>query len=156
MTRKALLFVLFFMLVAFRVPAYSASSVSAAGGKSFAQAWNSYSSGEKKSFLFGLATAVRIMCTDASTLQKDAKPQEIEQHFRNCFNSYVGVEPGRLIDAMNSLYADPKNAMIPIDGAYKISLMRLRGDKVDEVIVQSRKYGERIQQEIDQQRKAGK
>ncbi|MFU2208847.1 hypothetical protein [Solidesulfovibrio sp. C21] len=156
MTRKALLLALFFVLVAFRVPAFAASAVSPAAGGTFAHAWTSYNDQEKRSFMFGLATAVRIMCTDVSSINKGAKPQEIEQHFRSCFNSYVGVDPGSVISAMNTLYADPKNAMIPIDGAYKISLMRLRGDKVDEIIVQSRKYGERIKQELDQQRKAGK
>ena len=71
MTRKALLFVLFFVLVAFRVPAFAASSVSAvssgaaaAGGSgTFAHAWTSYSDKEKKSFLFGLATAVLVDAT---------------------------------------------------------------------------------------------
>lgn len=162
MTRKALLFVLFFVLVVFPAQAYAGSSVSAStakagsGSGTFAHAWTSYSSKEKRSFLFGLATAVRIMCTDISSMQKNAKPQEIETNFRGCFNSYVGVEPERAIEAMDSLYADAKNAMIPIDGAYKIAIMRIRGDKVDDVIVQSRKYGERLRQELDQQRQSGK
>ena len=163
MTRKALLLALLLVLVVFRVPAFAGSSVGAvsssagAGTGTFAHAWNSYSEKEKKSFLFGLATAVRIMCTDAISMQKDAKPQDIESHFRNCFNSYVGVEPDRAISEMNALYADSKNAMIPIDGVYKIAIMRIRGDKVDDLLVQSRKYGERLKQELDQQRgKPGK
>ena len=51
---------------------------------------------------------------------------------------------------MNGLYADSKNAMIPMDGMYKIALMKLRGDKIDDILVQSRKYGEGLKKELDQ------
>lgn len=148
MSKKALLLVALFVLVVFRVPAFPAAS----GSATFAHAWTSYTEKEKRSFLFGLATAVRVMCTDLSTMQKDAKAQDIETGFRNCFNSYAGMEPDRVVEAMNALYGDAKNAMIPIDGAYKISLMKIRGDKVDDIIVQARKYGEGLKKEIDQQR----
>lgn len=158
MSKKALLFAALFVLVVSRVPAFPASSAPAAassGSATFAHAWTSNTEKEKRAFLFGLATAVRVLCTDISTMQKDAKPQDIENNFRGCFNSYAGMEPDKVIDAMNALYADPKNAMIPIDGAYKISLMKIRGDKVDDVIVQSRKYGEGLKKEIEQQRQKG-
>lgn len=123
------------------------------GGASFAHSWTVYSDKEKRSFLFGLATAVRLMCTDLSTRQKDAQGGPgVEQIFRDCFNAYAGMDPDAVVSAMNTLYADPKNAMIPTDGAYMISLMKVRGDKVDEIIVQARKYGEGLKKEIDQQR----
>lgn len=154
MSKKALLLVALFVFVVYRAPAFPASPAPT-GAATFAHAWTSYSEKEKKSFLFGLATAVRIMCTDISTMQKDAKPQDIEANFRGCFNAYAGMEPDKLVEAMNALYADSKNAMIPLDGAYKISLMKIRGDKVDEIIVQSRKYGESLKKEIDQQRQKG-
>lgn len=169
MSKKALVLAALLVCVAFRAPAYPGSKTapaaaaaspvaaapSAAGG-TFAHAWTSYTEKEKRSFLFGLATAVRIMCTDISTMQKDAKGPAMEANFRECFNSYAGMEPDRLVAAMNALYADSKNAMIPLDGAYKISLMQVRGDKVDDIIVQSRKYGEVLKKELDQQRqKAG-
>lgn len=167
MSKKTLLFAALFVCVVFRVPALAASRAPAAaapaasapavsaGSATFAHAWTSNTEKEKRAFLFGLATAVRIMCTDLSSMQKDAKPQDIEANFRGCFNSYAGVEPDKIIEAMNALYADSKNAMIPIDGAYKISLMKIRGDKVDDIIVQSRKYGEGLKKEIDQQRQKG-
>ena len=167
MSKKALVLTALLVCVVLCLPAYAgpktapaapaaaaASSVGSGSG-TFAHAWTSYSEKEKRSFLFGLATAVRIMCTDISSMQKDAKGPAIEANFRECFNSYAGMEPERLIAAMNALYADSKNAMIPLDGAYKISLMQVRGDKVDDIIIQSRKYGEGLRKEIDQQRQKG-
>ena len=167
MSKKALVLTALLVCVVLCLPAYAgpktapaapaaaaASSVGSGSG-TFAHAWTSYSEKEKRSFLFGLATAVRIMCTDISSVQKDAKGPAIEANFRECFNSYAGMEPERLIAAMNALYADSKNAMIPLDGAYKISLMQVRGDKVDDIIIQSRKYGEGLRKEIDQQRQKG-
>jgi len=151
MSKKALLLVAMFVFVVFCAPAYAAAPSSA----TFAHAWGVYSDKEKKSFIFGLATAVRIMCTDISTMQKDATPQTIETNFRECFNSYAGMDPDRIVAAMNALYADSKNAMIPLDGAYKISLMQVRGEKVDDIIVQSRKYGEGIKKELEQRQKTG-
>ena len=157
MSKKALVLAALLVCVAFRAPAYSAAPAAATvSSASFAHAWSNYSDKEKRSFLFGLATAVRIICTDLSTVQKDAKGPAIENNFRDCFNSYAGMDPDTLVSAMNALYADPKNAMIPLDGAYKISLMKVRGDKVDDIIIQARKYGEGLKKEIDQQRqKAG-
>jgi hypothetical protein len=149
MSKKALLFAALFVLVVFRGPALAA----AAGSGTFAHAWNNYSEKEKRSFLFGLATAARAICTDLTSLQKDTKPQDMETTFRNCFNNYAGMEPDRVIAAMNALYADSKNAMIPIDGAYRISLMQVRGDKVDDIIIQSRKYGEGLKKQLEQQHK---
>ncbi len=151
MSKKALVLAVFFVLVVFRGPALAAS-----GSNTFAHAWNAYSQQEKKSFLFGLATAVRIVCTDVSSVKKNTPPQEIEKHFRDCFNAYAGVDPNQVIAAMNDLYADSKNAMIPIDGAYKIALMQVRGDKVDQIIIQSRKYGENLKKELDRERKGGR
>ncbi|WP_428566172.1 MAG: hypothetical protein ACP59X_05875 [Solidesulfovibrio sp. DCME] len=152
MSKKALLLAVVFALVLLRVPAQAASPSSGGGAATFAHAWTSYSEKEKKSFLFGLATAARAICSDLSTFQKDAKPQDIETHFRDCFNTYAGMEPDRIIAAMNALYADSKNAMIPIDGAYRIAMMQVRGDKVDEIILQSRKYGEGLKKQLDQQK----
>lgn len=150
MSKKALLFAALFVLVVFRGPALATSASSA----TFAHAWNNYSEKEKRSFLFGLATAARAICTDLTSLQKNLKPQEMETSFRGCFNNYAGMEPDRVIAAMNALYADSKNAMIPIDGAYRIALMQVRGDKVDDIIVQSRKYGEGLKKQLEQQHKA--
>ncbi|MYL82831.1 hypothetical protein GTA51_06735 [Desulfovibrio aerotolerans] len=167
MSKKALVLTALLVCVVLCLPAYAgpktapaapaaaAASFVGSGSGTFAHAWTSYSEKEKRSFLFGLATAVRIMCTDISSMQKDAKGPAIEANFRECFNSYAGMEPERLIAAMNALYADSKNAMIPLDGAYKISLMQVRGDKVDDIIIQSRKYGEGLRKEIDQQRQKG-
>lgn len=164
MSKKALVLAILLVCVAFRVPAYAGSKTApsaaptaapSAGNGTFAHAWTNYTDKEKRSFLFGLATAVRIMCTDITTMQKDAKGPAMEANFRECFNSYAGMEPERLVSAMNALYADPKNAMIPLDGAYKISLMQVRGDKVDDIIVQSRKYGEGLKKELDLQRQKG-
>lgn len=156
MSKKVLILVALFVCVGFRAPAYSGTKVaSAVSSASFAHAWSSYSDKEKRSFLFGLATAVRIMCTDISTMQKDAKGPAIENNFRECFNSYAGMDPATLVTAMDALYADSKNAMIPLDGAYKISLMKVRGDKVDDIIIQARKYGEGLKKEIEQQHQKG-
>lgn len=148
MSKKALLLVALFVFVVFRAPAFPASPSSA----TFAHAWNVFSEKEKRSFMFGLATGARIMCTDLSSMQKDADKQAIETGFRNCFNSYAGMDPEQIIQTMNTLYNDPQNAMIPLDGAYKISMMKVHGDKVDDIIIQSRKYGERLKKELDDQR----
>jgi type IV secretory pathway VirB9-like protein len=157
MFKKALLLAVLFVLVAFRAPVLAGSSVSSssagAGAATFAHAWTNYSDKEKKSFLFGLATGVRAFCSDFTTAQKEAKPQEVETHFRDCFNTYAGMEPDRVIAAMNALYADSKNAMIPLDGAYRIAMMQARGDKVDEIIIQARKYGEGLKKQLEQQHK---
>ena len=167
MSKKALVLAALLVSMSFSVPADAASktptpvqaqpqAVTSGGGASFAHSWTVYSDKEKRSFLFGLATAVRLMCTDLSSRQKDAKGGPgVEQTFRDCFNAYAGMDPDAVVSAMNALYADPKNAMIPIDGAYMISLMKVRGDKVDEIIVQARKYGEGLKKEIDQQRQKG-
>ena len=147
MTKKTLVVLALLCLVALRAPAFAASS--AAG--TFAHAWTSYSEQEKKAFIFGLATGARAFCTDISGMQKDKDPKNIEKMFRDCFNTYAGVDPQQLIKGMNDLYNDSKNALIPIDGAYKIALMKIHGEKVDDVIVQARKYGEKIKQELDRQ-----
>lgn len=152
MSKKALLLAALFVLVILPGPAQAAA---AADSGTFAHAWNKYSPQEHHAFFIGLATAVRIMCTDFSAAQKGADAQTIEKNFRDCFNSYAGIDPEKVISAMNALYADPKNALIPLDGMYKIALMKVRGDKVDEVLVQSRKYGEKLKKELDQRRSAG-
>lgn len=169
MSKKALLLVALFVFVVFRVPAYPGSSTRpasaagsatasgpASGAPSFGHTWNSYSDKEKHAFLMGLGTGARAICTDISSMQKDASTQTIETTYRDCFNTYAGMDPNKVVANMNALYADSKNAVIPIDGAYRIALMQARGDKVDEVIVQSRKYGENLMKVLDQQRqKAG-
>ena len=150
MSKKALVIIALLALVGIRVPALAAQD------GTFAHAWTNYSDKEKKSFMFGLATAARAFCTDIGGMQKDNSPQNIEKVFRECFNNYAGVEPAKLIAAMDALYRDTKNAMIPLDGAYKIALMQIHGDKVDDVIVQARKYGEKLKKELDQMQKPGK
>lgn len=150
MYKKALVILALLVLVGIRVPAYAAQE------GTFAHAWTNYSDKEKKSFMFGLATAARSFCTDIGGMQKDKTQQNIEKVFRDCFNNYAGVEPTKLIAAMDVLYKDAKNAMIPIDGAYKIALMQVRGDKVDDIIIQARKYGEKLKKELDQLHNSGK
>ena len=54
---------------------------------------------------------------------------------------------------MNAFYADPKNAFIPLSGAYRISLMQIRGVKVDDLIVQARKYGDALKKKMDEEMK---
>jgi hypothetical protein len=152
MSKKALLLAVLFVFVILPGPAQAASP---AGSGTFAHAWTNYSDKEHRAFIFGLATAVRIMCMDLTTTQKDATPQTIEKNFRDCFNSYAGIEPEKVIAAMNALYADSKNSMIPLDGMYKIALMKVRGDKVDDILAQSRKYGEKLKKELDQRRSQG-
>lgn len=152
MSKKALLLAVLFVFVTLSGPALAAQS---AGTGTFAHAWTNYNDKERRAFLFGLATAVRMMCTDIATAPKDATPQTIEKNFRDCFNSYAGIEPDQVIAAMNALYADSKNAMIPLDGMYKIALMKLHGDKIDEVLAQSRKYGESLKKELDQRHTKG-
>jgi hypothetical protein len=152
MSMKALLLAVLFVCVILPGPALAAQPAPAG---SFAHAWTNYNDKERRAFIFGLATAVRIMCTDITTAQKDASPQTIETNFRDCFNSYAGIDPEQVISAMNALYADPKNAMIPLDGVYKIALMKVRGDKIDDVLVQSRKYGEGLKKELEQRRAKG-
>ena len=75
------------------------------GGASFAHSWTVYSDKEKRSFLFGLATAVRLMCTDLSTRQKDAQGGPgVEQIFRDCFNAYAGMDPDAVVIGLRFLH----------------------------------------------------
>lgn len=152
MSKKALLLAVLFVFVILPGPALAAQA-NATG--TFAHAWTNYNEKERRAFLFGLATAVRMMCTDIITGQKGATPQTIEKNFRDCFNAYAGIEPDQVISTMNGLYADPKNAMIPLDGMYKIALMKIRGDKIDDVLAQSRKYGEGLKKELEQRHAKG-
>ena len=108
MSKKALVLAALLVCVVLCLPAYAgpktapaapaaaAAPSAGSGSGTFAHAWTSYNEKEKRSFLFGLATAVRIMCTDISSMQKDAKGPAIEANFRECFNSYAGMEPERL------------------------------------------------------------
>lgn len=153
MSKKALLLAVLFVCILLPGPAPAASS--AASG-TFAHTWNNYTDKERRAFIIGVGIAVRMLCTDIIAGQKGATPQTIETNFRECFNSYAGIEPGQLISTMNGLYADAKNAMIPLDGIYKIALMKIRGDKIDTVLVQARKYGEGLKKELDQQHPGGK
>ncbi len=155
MAKKALILTALMVLFVFKAQASPAQNAPAKDVQSFGHTWATYAEKEKKSFLIGVATAVRMMCMDILSNQKDASPQTIETQARDCFNSYVGYEPEKIIATMNELYADSKNALIPLDGVYKIALMKLHGEKIDEVLAQARKYGEGLKKAIDQEMQKG-
>jgi len=55
---------------------------------------------------------------------------------------------------MDTFYSDSKNVFIPLSGAYRISLMKIRGVNVDDLVVQARKYGDAVKKKLDEEMKA--
>ncbi len=148
MSKKALLLVALFVLVVFRVPAFAAAPAS------FGHTWRGYTDKERESFLIGIVTAVQLTCEPLSLVKgQDDKPSVDQNRFKDCFNEFAGIDAPKVISAMNAFYADPKNAFIPLSGAYRISLMQIRGVKVDDLIVQARKYGDALKKKMDEEMK---
>lgn len=147
MSKKALLLVALFVLVIFRVPALAAQEAA-----SFGHTWKSYSDKEKESFLIGVVTAVQLTCEPLSLVKgQDDKPSLDQNRFKDCFNEFAGIEPAKVIASMNEFYNDSRNVFIPLAGAYRITLMKLRGVNVDDVLVQARKYGDAVKKKLDEE-----
>jgi len=138
MVRKTLLLTALFLFLL-----GNAASALAQTAPSFAQTWTAYTEKEKHCFITGMATGVRILCTDITVGRgKDADPEHINKQFRECFNAYVISDPAKAIKVMDELYADKKNAFIPFDGIYKIAGLKINGEKVDDILEQSRQDAE--------------
>lgn len=149
MSKKALLLVALFVLVVFRVPAFAAEAAS------FGHTWRSYTEKEKGSFLIGIATAVQLTCEPLALVKgQDDKPSVDQNRYKDCFNEFAGIESSKVIGAMNAFYSEPKNMFIPLSGAYRISLMQIRGVKVDDLIVQARKYGDALKKKMEDEMKS--
>lgn len=148
MVKKTLLLTALFLLVL----GHAASALAQQSAPSFAQTWTTYSDKEKHCFITGLATGVRILCTDITVGRgKEADPEHINKQFRECFNGYVISDPAKAVKAMDELYADKKNAFIPFDGIYKIAGLKLSGQNVDTLLEQSRQYAEGLKKKLAQE-----
>jgi hypothetical protein len=147
MVKKTLLLTALFLLFL-----GNAASALAQSAPSFAQTWAGYTEKEKHCFLTGMATGVRVLCTDITVGRgKEADPEHINKQFRECFNAYVISDPAKAVKTMDELYADKKNAFIPFDGIYKIAGLKINGQNVDTLLEQSRQYAEGLKKKLAQE-----
>lgn len=148
MSKKALLLTVVFVCVVFRAQAFPAQE-----GASFGHTWNSYSDKEKSSFLVGIATAVQLTCEPLALVKGDGDKLTVDQErYKNCFNDFAGMEPAKVVAGLNDFYRDSKNAFIPLSGAYRLTMMKLRGNNIDEVLTQARKYGDAVKKKLEEER----
>jgi len=119
---------------------------------SFGHTWKSFSDKEKESFLIGIATAVQLTCEPLSLVKgKDEKPTVDQNRYADCFNEFAGIDRFKVISGMNDFYNDSKNTFIPLSGAYRLTIMKLRGAKIDDLLVQARKYGDAVKKKLEQE-----
>lgn len=147
MLRKTVLTTLACILVLFAASSAFAQS-------SFGEKWKSYDVKQKDAFMLGFASCVRLMCNDvASEWGKQSDVEAVKKKTAQCFNMYVGFNPATILTSMDEFYADPKNANIPFEGIYRITLMKLGGIKYDDILTKSRQYGAALKKSIDAEAK---
>lgn len=156
MARKALLIALA-LILAFAVPALAqkksadkapaplAASPSAAAkpGPSvtnFGQRWNAMTDHEHEVFLEGIATAFRILCMNVVMSGETApkNPQEADKRFKECFLAQFPYQTALVKEAMNSLYQDKANSIIPYDLMYGMALLKVKGDPIEDNLAKLR------------------
>lgn len=143
MSKKTVIMMFAFILILFA--ASSAFAQNDFGGK-----WKSYDVKQKDAFMLGFASSVRLLCNDvASGWGKQTDVQAIQKSSAQCFNMYVGFNPATILSTMDEFYADPKNANIPFEGIYRISLMKLGKVNYDDILAKSRQYGAALKKSID-------
>ncbi|MFP5239612.1 MAG: hypothetical protein ACLGQW_07275 [Acidobacteriota bacterium] len=147
MARKALLTALA-LILALAVPAFAqqkggdkkaaASSAASATPRStvsnFGQRWNTMTDKERELYLEGMAFAFRTVCMSAVMTLDSAKtnPQEADKAFRECFSGWFPYRPYDVKQAMNAIYQDKANNIIPFDIAYGQALLKVKGDPIED------------------------
>ncbi|WP_243438904.1 hypothetical protein [Fundidesulfovibrio soli] len=152
MARKALLTALA-LILALAVPAFAqqkagdkkpAASGAASGAaasaapratvSNFGQRWNGMTDKERELYLEGMAFAFRTVCMSAVMTLDSSKtsPQEADKAFRECFSGWFPYRPYDVKQAMNAIYQDKANNIIPFDIAYGQALLKVKGDPIEE------------------------
>lgn len=151
MARKALLIALALTL-AFAAPAVAQQKKSdpkapvplsgqqQATVSNFGQRWTAMTDKERDTFLEGMATALRMVCTTA-VFTAEPKPKdmtEANKRFIECFSAQFPYKPGDIKGAMNSLYQDKANNIVPYDIMFGMALLKLKGDPYEENLAKLR------------------
>jgi len=153
MSKKAL--VLFVLLLFGLVGAQQ--GLAAQEPASFGHTWKSFSAKEKEAFLIGVATAVQLTCEPLAIIKgKDNKPTIDEKRYAQCFNDFAGIDRVKVVSGMDDFYNDSKNIFIPLQGAYRLTIMKLRGIKIDDMLTEARKYGNAVRKKLEEERGTAK
>lgn len=121
----------------------SAPSAVAAGPatvSNFGQRWSAMTDKERDSFLEGMASAIRLVCTNA-VFGQETKPVDMQaanKSFMECFAGVFPFKPGDIKSAMTSLYQDKNNNIIPYDIMYGMALLKVKGDPYEESLTRLR------------------
>lgn len=121
----------------------SAPSAAAAGPATvtnFGQRWTAMSDKERDTFLEGMTTALRLVCTNA-VLGQETKPVDMQaanKSFMECFAGVFPYKPGDIKSAMTSLYQDKNNNIIPYDIMYGMALLKVKGDPYEDNLARLR------------------
>jgi len=110
----------------------------------FGQYWNAMSDKEHDAFMRGVVTAFRIYCMEAVASDKSQSPQDTNKHFMECFASNFPYQPGLVKEAMNSLYQDKANNIIPFDYMFGLALLKVKGDPIDDRLARLRQDSEKL------------
>jgi hypothetical protein len=121
----------------------SASASAAPGFAGFGQRWNSMSDKEHDSFLNGMLTAFRNFCLDVTAGDSSKDPQEVNKNFMTCFATHFPYQPAVVKQALNELYKDKANNIIPFDYMYGMALLKVKGDPIDDKLVKLRQVSEK-------------
>ncbi|WP_027183918.1 hypothetical protein [Desulfovibrio inopinatus] len=106
--------------------------------KNFAGVWNKFNAEEKKSYIAGVATGVRIVCGDAAMGQTGKLTAETSKKFQQCFSAYFAVPPHELVQNMDAIYKDKNNSSIPLDDVFRISVLKASGKNVNKILKDAR------------------
>lgn len=151
MSKKALVLLVLLLF------GFGAQGFAAPDSPSFGHTWKSFSPKEKEAFLIGIATAVQLTCEPLALVKgTNNKPKVDEKRYAQCFNDFAGIDRMKVVSAMDAFYKDSRNAFIPLSGAYRLTLMQLRGTKIDDLLVQARKYGNAVRKKLEEERGSAK
>jgi len=152
MARKALLIVLA-LILAFAAPAMaqkksaaplaaapSAAAKGSAEVTNFGQRWTAMTDKERDLFLEGIATAFRILCMNV-VLGGETKPQnaqDADKRFKECFLAQYPYQSSLIKQAMNTLYQDKANNIVPYDLMFGMALLKVKGDPIEDNLAKLR------------------
>ncbi len=109
--------------------------------KNFAGVWNKFNAEEKKSYITGVATGVRIVCADAAMGKDHKMTSDTAHRFQQCFSAYFAVPAHELVQTMDDLYKTQSNAGIPFDDIFRIATLKASGKNVDKILKEAREKG---------------
>ena len=130
-----------------KAPTSLASQPSAAAAgpgtiKDFGNRWNAMGDKERTAFLEGMVSGFRIVCLNVVMAGQSAPPsaQEAEKKFKECVLPMFPYAIREVKEAMNSLYQDKANNVVPFDMMYGMALLKVKGDPaLDDSLVSLRK-----------------